>query len=519
MKLVYLAAIGAAALLPSVDGFSVSPLLAKKGGLGSKGVSCAHPRAGRAGGACLALRMEEGGEAQLQRKPKPTLDKVNFPADMKGLPMEQLKSLCDELRWEVIEAVSQTGGHLSSSLGVVELTVALHYVFDTPTDKIIWDVAHQAYPHKMITGRRDRFPSLRQWGGLSGFTKRKESEYDCFGAGHSSTSISAAMGMSVGKQLMGKQNNNCIAVIGDGAITGGMAYEAMNHAGYQNQRMIVILNENGQVSLPTGTPSAAGVQPVGALSGTTSQLLTSRPFQDARNVAKQISKLLPEDLQRIARKADEFGRGFVSGEEGAVLFEELGFYYIGPVDGHDLENLIPILQNLKESKSNKPVLLHVKTEKGYGYSPALAASDRMHGVGKFDVKTGKQVQGKPGPDSYTATFAKTLCELARVDPTVCGITAAMPGGTGMDYFGKFFPKRTFDVGIAEQHVSWTRIPLLLPLSLSLFLFLSPSISLLRKIPRPEIHLFLLYLTCARARMAAVTRWIQPLSTRAPEPRL
>ena len=472
MKLVYLAAIGAAALLPSVDGFSVSPLLAKKGGLGRRGVSCAYPRAGRAGGACLALRMEEGGEAQLQRKPKPTLDKVNFPADMKGLPMEQLKSLCDELRWEVIEAVSQTGGHLSSSLGVVELTVALHYVFDTPTDKIIWDVAHQAYPHKMITGRRDRFPSLRQWGGLSGFTKRKESEYDCFGAGHSSTSISAAMGMSVGKQLMGKQNNNCIAVIGDGAITGGMAYEAMNHAGYQNQRMIVILNENGQVSLPTGTPSAAGVQPVGALSGTTSQLLTSRPFQNARNVAKQISKLLPEDLQRIARKADEFGRGFVSGEVGAVLFEELGFYYIGPVDGHDLENLIPILQNLKESKSNKPVLLHVKTEKGYGYTPALAASDRMHGVGKFDVKTGKQVQGKPGPDSYTAIFAKTLCELARVDPTVCGITAAMPGGTGMDYFGKFFPKRTFDVGIAEQHVSWTLDP-----SLSFIVSLSLSLSL------------------------------------------
>jgi len=391
------------------------------------------------------------GEEPLVKKPKPTLDKVNFPEDIKGLSIEQLKKLSDELRWEVIEAVSQTGGHLSSSLGVVELTVALHHVFDTPTDKLIWDVAHQAYPHKMLTGRRDRFPSLRQWAGLSGFTKRSESEYDCFGAGHSSTSISAALGMSVGKELTGQASNNCIAIIGDGAITGGMAYEAINHAGYLHQRMIVILNENGQVSLPTGTPSAAGVQPVGALSGTTSRMLASRQFQDAREVAKRVSKLLPSDLQRIARKVDEFGRGFVSGEEGAVLFEELGFYYLGPIDGHDLDNLIPILEELRDSKSTKPVLLHVKTEKGYGYQPALKASDRMHGVGKFDVATGKQAAGKPGPDTYTKTFANTLCELARVDPAVCGITAAMPGGTGMDIFGKFFPKRTFDVGIAEQH--------------------------------------------------------------------
>lgn len=400
--------------------------------------------------AVLGTRME-AASSNYQFKPKPLLDRVNYPSDLKALSIDELKQLSYELRWEVIEAVSQTGGHLSSSLGVTELTVALHYVYNAPEDKIVWDVAHQAYPHKMLTGRRKLFPGLRQWGGISGFTKRKESEYDCFGAGHSSTSISAALGMSVGKDLTDKKVNNCIAVIGDGAITGGMAWEAMNCAAYFNQRMVVILNENGQVSLPTGTPSAAGVKPAGALSGYTSQILTSRPFQDARSVAKNLSKLLPEDLQRITRKIDEFGRGFVSGEEGSVLFEELGFYYIGPVDGHDLDNLIPILQNLRDSDSSKPVLLHIKTEKGYGYPPALRASDRMHGVGKFDIETGKQPKGKPGPPTYTAVFASTLCELARVDKTVVGITAAMPGGTGMDTFGKFFPKRTFDVGIAEQH--------------------------------------------------------------------
>jgi len=384
-------------------------------------------------------------------KPKPILDRVNFPSDLKSLSMAELKQLAYELRWEVIESVSKTGGHLSSSLGVTELTIALHYVFNAPEDKIIWDVAHQCYPHKMLTGRRSRFPSLRQWNGLSGFTKRKESEFDCFGAGHSSTSISAALGMSVGKDLTGKRTNNCVAVIGDGAITGGMAYEAMNCAGYLNQRMVVILNENGQVSLPTGTPSAAGVVPAGALSSSTAQLLSSRPFQDARQVAKGISGLLPEDLQKVTRKIDEFGRGFFSGEEGAVLFEELGFYYVGPIDGHDMDNLIPILQNLRDSPNQKPVLLHVKTEKGYGYPPALKASDKMHGVGVFDVPTGVQRKPKGLPPTYTSIFANTLCSLARQDSTVVGITAAMPGGTGLDAFGKFFPKRTFDVGIAEQH--------------------------------------------------------------------
>ena len=384
--------------------------------------------------------------------PKPLLDRVNFPMDIKGMSIADLKQLAYELRWETIEQVSRTGGHLSSSLGVTELTVALHYVFDAPEDKIVWDVAHQCYPHKMLTGRRSRFPTLRQWNGLSGFTKRKESEYDCFGAGHSSTSISAALGMSVGKQLTGKKVNNCIAVIGDGAITGGMAYEAMNCAGYLKQRMIVVLNDNGQVSLPTGTPSAAGVQPVGALSASTSQVLSSRPFLDARAAAKGISKLLPEELQRVTRKVDEIARSAVSENEHAQLWEELGFYYLGPIDGHDLDNLVPILENLRDSDSQKPVLLHIKTEKGHGYKPALAASDRMHGVAQFDIPTGKQKKGAGGgPPSYTSVFSTTLCELARQDPTVVGITAAMPGGTGLDHFGKFFPKRTFDVGIAEQH--------------------------------------------------------------------
>mmetsp|Transcript_58355 Transcript_58355/g.119350 ORF Transcript_58355/g.119350 Transcript_58355/m.119350 type:complete len:762 (-) Transcript_58355:72-2357(-) len=430
--------------LASLGGSRLSPAISAgiRPGRSASGILPRHPKQG-----CAAARMADG----YVPKPKPILDKVNFPTDLKSLTSAELKQLAYELRWEVIESVSKTGGHLSSSLGVTELTIALHYVFDAPDDKIIWDVAHQCYPHKMLTGRRFRFPTLRQWNGISGFTKRKESEYDCFGAGHSSTSISAALGMSVGKQLTGKRTNNCIAVIGDGAITGGMAYEAMNCAGYLEQRMIVILNENGQVSLPTGTPSAAGVVPAGALSGSTGQLLSSRPFQDARSVAKTVTRFLPEDLQKITRKIDEFGRGFVSGEEGAVLFEELGFYYVGPIDGHDMDNLVPILQNLRDSPSKKPVLLHVKTEKGYGYPPALKASDKMHGVAKFDVLTGSQKKPKGGPPSYTAVFANTLCELARQDPTVVGITAAMPGGTGLDTFGKFFPKRTFDVGIAEQH--------------------------------------------------------------------
>lgn len=379
---------------------------------------------------------------------KPILDSINTPADMKNLDMRQLKQLAHELRWEVLESVSKTGGHLSSSLGVNELTVALHYVFDMPEDDIIWDVSHQCYPHKILTGRRERMSSLRQAGGISGFCKRKESPFDSFGAGHSSTSISAAQGMSVAKSLLNKKKNNCVAVIGDGAITGGMAYEAMNSAGYLRSRMIVILNDNGQVSLPTGTPSAGGVVPASQLSSYTSNLLVSKPFQDFREFAKNFNKLFPEQIQGLNKRIDEYARGIVS---GGTLFEELGFYYVGPVDGHDLDNMIPILEKLRDSPSNKPVMLHLKTTKGYGYPPAEAASDRMHGVAKFNLGTGAQVKSKPSAPSLTSIFANALIDAATEDRAVVGITAAMPGGTGMDIFGRRFPKRTFDVGIAEQH--------------------------------------------------------------------
>jgi len=379
---------------------------------------------------------------------KPILDSVNYPSDMKGLDMRQLKQLANELRWEVLEQVSKTGGHLSSSLGVTELTVALHYVFDMPDDDIIWDVAHQCYPHKILTGRRDQFPTLRQLGGISGFCKRKESKYDSFGAGHSSTSISAAQGMSIAKSVLNKRRNNCVAVIGDGAITGGMAYEAMNSAGYLQSRMIVVLNDNGQVSLPTGTPSAGGTVPASQLSTYTSNLLVSQPFQDFRDFAKSFNKLLPADLQGVNKRIDEYTRGLVS---GGTLFEELGFYYVGPIDGHDLDNLIPILEKLRDSSNTKPVLLHLKTVKGYGYPPAESASDRMHGVGKFNLGTGAQYKGKPTEPSFTSIFANALIDAAVEDRSVVGITAAMPGGTGMDIFGRRFPKRTYDVGIAEQH--------------------------------------------------------------------
>ena len=356
--------------------------------------------------------------------------------------------LANEVRWEVLESVSKTGGHLSSSLGVNELTVALHYVFDMPEDDIIWDVSHQCYAHKVLTGRRHKMSGLRQAGGISGFCKRKESEFDSFGAGHSTTSISAAQGMSIGKPMLNKRKNNCIAVIGDGAITGGMAYEAMNSAGYLKNRMIVILNDNGQVSLPTGTPSAGGVVPASQLSAYTSNLLVSKPFQDFRSFAKSFNKLLPGQIQDVNKRIDEYTRGMVS---GGTLFEELGFYYVGPIDGHDLDNLVPILEKLRDSESNKPVLLHLKTVKGYGYPPALEASDRMHGVAKFNLGTGVQVKGKSIAPSLTSIFANALIDGAAEDRAVVGITAAMPGGTGMDIFGRRFPKRTFDVGIAEQH--------------------------------------------------------------------
>ena len=379
----------------------------------------------------------------------PILDSVKLPRDMKQLDIKQLKELSHELRWDVINAVSKTGGHLSSSLGVVELTVALHYVFNAPQDKIVWDVAHQCYPHKILTGRRDKMSVLRKLNGISGFTNRAESEYDCFGAGHSSTSISAALGMSAAKKHRNSPTNNCIAVIGDGAITGGMAYEAMNNAAYINSRVIVVLNDNGQVSLPTGQPSAGGVIPAGALSGYTGRLLTSNTFKNVRDIAKGLNSFMPEGISNINKKVDEYVRGMVS---GGTLFEELGFYYVGPVDAHDIENLVPILENIRDKVPlTKPVLLHVKSVKGKGYPPAEAASDRMHGVAKFDVATGKQVTTPAKTPSMTSVFANSLISIAEEDRDVVAITAAMPGGTGVDKFGRRFPKRTFDVGIAEQH--------------------------------------------------------------------
>uniref|UniRef100_A0A7S0HD10 1-deoxy-D-xylulose-5-phosphate synthase n=1 Tax=Phaeocystis antarctica TaxID=33657 RepID=A0A7S0HD10_9EUKA len=379
----------------------------------------------------------------------PLLDQVDTPSDMKGFSISELKQLSHELRWETINAVSQTGGHLGSSLGVVELTVALHFVFDAPADPIIFDVSHQVYPHKILTGRRYRMPTLRQYGGLSGFAKRSESEYDPFGAGHSTTSISAALGMAVAFEQRGlSRQRHAVAIIGDGAITGGMAYEAMNNAPYLNSRVIVIYNDNGQVSLPTGTPSAGGTAPAGSLSAYTTRLIASKPFQDFRDIAKSINKLFPKEIQEANAKLDEYARGMVT---GGTLFEELGFYYIGPVDGHDLDNLVPILENVRDRGGNQPVLLHIKTEKGYGYPPAEKASDKYHGVPKFDVATGKKATSVGATPSYTAIFADTLIDIAANDRSVCAITAAMPGGTGVDRFGKRFPKRTFDVGIAEQH--------------------------------------------------------------------
>merc|ERR1719183_933195 len=379
----------------------------------------------------------------------PLLDQVNTPSDMKSFSVSELKQLSHELRWETINAVSQTGGHLGSSLGVVELTVALHYVFDAPADPIIFDVSHQVYPHKILTGRRSRMPTLRQYGGLSGFAKRSESEYDPFGAGHSTTSISAALGMAVAFEQRGlSRQRHAVAIIGDGAITGGMAYEAMNNAPYLNSRVIVIYNDNGQVSLPTGTPSAGGTAPAGSLSAYTTRLIASKPFQDFRDVAKSINKLFPKEIQRANAKIDEYARGMVT---GGTLFEELGFYYIGPVDGHDLDNLVPILENIRDREGSQPVLLHIKTDKGKGYPPAEAASDKYHGVPKFDVATGRKLAPPAVAPSYTGIFAETLVDLAANDRAVVAITAAMPGGTGIDKFGKRFPKRTFDVGIAEQH--------------------------------------------------------------------
>ena len=366
----------------------------------------------------------------------PLLDQVHLPEDLRKLAPAQLPQLADELRADLIDVVSRTGGHLGSSLGVVELTVALHYLFDTPNDRLIWDVGHQTYPHKILTGRRERMPTIRQEGGLSGFTKRAESEYDDFGTGHASTSISAGLGMSVASELKGEKRN-VIAVIGDGSMSAGMAYEAMNNAGALDARLIVILNDNDMSIAP----------PTGAMSAYLARLVSGPTYRNLREMAKQISKKLPKFFQDKARKTEEFARGFWA---GGTMFEELGMYYVGPVDGHNLDHLLPVLTNIRDNVEG-PVLVHVVTQKGKGYPPAEAAADKYHGVNKFDVITGKQSKPPANAPSYTKVFANALIEEARHDEKVVAVTAAMPDGTGLNLFGQAFPKRTFDVGMAEQH--------------------------------------------------------------------
>ncbi|WP_165324379.1 1-deoxy-D-xylulose-5-phosphate synthase [Rhizorhabdus phycosphaerae] len=366
----------------------------------------------------------------------PLLDTVSSPSDLRRLKHADLRQVADELREEMISAVSVTGGHLGAGLGVVELTVALHYVFDTPNDVLIWDVGHQAYPHKILTGRRDRIRTLRQGGGLSGFTKRSESEYDPFGAAHSSTSISAALGFAVANKLAGKPGR-AIAVIGDGAMSAGMAYEAMNNARQAGNRLIVILNDNDMSIAP----------PVGALSAYLAKIVSSRPFLSMREFAKRLAQRLPRPIHEFAKRSEEYARGMAT---GGTLFEELGFYYVGPVDGHNLDHLLPILENVRDS-DHGPILIHVVTKKGKGYGPAEAAADKYHGVQKFDVVSGVQDKAPPGPPSYTGVFADALVAEAKRDDRICAITAAMPSGTGLDKFAKAFPDRIFDVGIAEQH--------------------------------------------------------------------
>ena len=366
----------------------------------------------------------------------PLLDRVKTPQDLRKLPASDLRQLADELRRETIDAVSVTGGHLGAGLGVVELTVALHYIFDTPRDRLIWDVGHQAYPHKILTGRRDRIRTLRQGGGLSGFTRRSESEYDPFGAAHSSTSISAGLGMAVARDLS-HGTNNVIAVIGDGAMSAGMAYEAMNNAGAMHSRLIVILNDNDMSIAP----------PTGAMSSYLARLVSSQTYRSIREAAKQLAQKLPKFFYDKARRTEEFSRGFWT---GGTLFEELGFYYVGPIDGHNLDHLLPILKNVHDMQTG-PVLVHVVTQKGKGYAPAEASPDKYHGVNTFDVVTGTQAKPKANAPSYTKVFADSLIEEARHDDKIVAITAAMPSGTGLDLFGKTYPTRTFDVGIAEQH--------------------------------------------------------------------
>jgi 1-deoxy-D-xylulose-5-phosphate synthase len=366
----------------------------------------------------------------------PLLDQIPTPEELRKLQPNQLRQVADELRRETIDAVSVTGGHLGAGLGVVELTVALHYVFDTPRDRIIWDVGHQTYPHKILTGRRDRIRTLRMGGGLSGFTKRAESEYDAFGAGHSSTSISAGLGMAVARDLS-HGDNHVVAVIGDSSMSAGMAYEALNNAGALDSRLIVILNDNDMSIAP----------PTGAMSAYLARLVSGGAYRSIRDAAKQLASHLPRFIYDKARKAEEFSRSFIT---GGTMFEELGFYYVGPIDGHNLDHLLPVLTNVRD-KDDGPVLVHVVTQKGKGYAPAEAADDKYHGVVKFDVETGKQYKPKANAPSYTGVFAKALIAEAEHDDKIVAVTAAMPSGTGLDIFSKHFPTRTFDVAIAEQH--------------------------------------------------------------------
>jgi len=367
----------------------------------------------------------------------PLLDKVNMPADLRKLDPSDLRQLADELRQEMIDAVAVTGGHLGAGLGVVELTVALHYVFNTPFDRLVWDVGHQAYPHKIITGRRNRIRTLRQGGGLSGFTKRAESEYDPFGAAHSSTSISSALGMAVARDQK-NEDRNVIAVIGDGAMSAGMAYEAMNNSGAMDSRLIVILNDNDMSIAP----------PVGAMSAYLSRLWSGRAYRSLREIGKQLGKHLPKLIKERAGLAEEYARGMMMG--GGTLFEDLGFYYVGPIDGHNIDHLLPVLRNVRHA-DNGPILVHVVTQKGKGYAPAEKSADKYHGVVKFDVATGAQAKAKSNAPAYQKVFGESLIKEARKDKRIIGITAAMPSGTGIDQFQKEFPERTFDVGIAEQH--------------------------------------------------------------------
>ncbi|MGO1079431.1 1-deoxy-D-xylulose-5-phosphate synthase [Inquilinus sp. CA228] len=366
----------------------------------------------------------------------PLLDAIHTPEDLRLLPASDVKQVADELRAETIDAVSTTGGHLGAGLGVVELTVALHRVFDTPRDKLIWDVGHQAYPHKILTGRRDRIRTLRQGGGLSGFTKRSESAYDPFGAAHSSTSISAGLGMAVARDLKG-EDFRVVAVIGDGAMSAGMAYEAMNNAGALKSRLVVILNDNDMSIAP----------PVGAMSAYLSRLISSRSYRSLRHLMRDVTAVFPKPVARAAKRAEEYARGFVT---GGTLFEELGFYYVGPIDGHNLDHLLPVLENVRDADDG-PVLVHVVTQKGKGYGPAEAAPDKYHGVSRFDVITGAQAKPKSNAPSYTGVFAQALIQEAEADERIVAVTAAMPSGTGLDKFAQRFPDRTFDVGIAEQH--------------------------------------------------------------------